>query len=232
MTGSRVVLWDFDGTLAQRPGRWSQCLVETVARVDASMQLHPDDVKPGLRDGFPWHRHHEGHPELTDPDAWWDALIPLLVNAYRTAGVDRRTATTAAMLVRTTYVDPAAWTVYPDTRPALRDLRELGWRHLVVSNHVPELPGLVTALGLDDLVEDVLTSATVGWEKPHAAMFRHALTRAGNAHTVIMVGDNPKADIAGAEAVGIPALLVRHPTAGRFGADLRAVAAHIGTGHI
>lgn len=192
------------------------------------MQLHPDDVKPGLRGGFPWHRHQEGHPELTDPDAWWNALIPLLATAYCGAGVDRQTATTAAGLVRTTYVDPAAWMVYPDTRPALRDLRENGWRHLIVSNHVPELPELVKALGLDDLVEDVLTSATIGWEKPHAAMFRHALARAGNADTVIMVGDNPHADVAGAQAVGIPAFLVRHPTASGFGADLRTAADHIG----
>lgn len=112
---SRVVLWDFDGTLAQRPGRWSQCLVETIAQVDPSTLLTADDVKPGLRDGFPWHRHDERRPQLNDPDEWWSALTPLLVNAYLRADVDRQIAAAAAELIRTTYVDPTAWTIYSRT---------------------------------------------------------------------------------------------------------------------
>jgi putative hydrolase of the HAD superfamily len=229
---SRVVLWDFDGTLAQRPGRWSQCLVEAMARADANMRLQPEDVRPGLANGFPWHRHAEGHPELADPDAWWSALMPLLVSAYTRAGVQREIAITAADLIRRTYVDPAAWIVYSDTKPALTHLREHGWRHLVVSNHVPELPDLVTSLGLADLVEDVLTSAATGWEKPHPAMFRQALDRAGNAERVIMVGDNPEADIAGARRAGIPALLVRQPNSCGIVVDLHTAADQIITGHI
>lgn len=225
VTASKVVLWDFDGTLAQRPGRWSQCLAETIAQVDRSATVHPDDLKPGLRNGFPWHRHEEGHPELNNPDDWWNALLPLLIGAYCRAGIDRQRAITAARMVRTTYVDPAAWTVYSDTLPALSSLHKAGWRHLVVSNHVPELPRLVRSLGLADLVDDVLTSATVGWEKPHPSMFRQALASAGHPDTVIMVGDNPEADVAGALRAGIPALLVRNATPGD--ADLHAVADRI-----
>lgn len=228
MGRSGVVLWDFDGTLAQRPGRWSRCLAETISTLDPSMELHADDLRPGLRDGFPWHRHEHGHLELNEPDAWWNALLPLLTGAYRRAGVDARTATRAAELVRSTYIDPVAWTVYADTRPALLRLRAQGWRHIVVSNHVPELPQLVTALGLADLFDDVLTSASIGWEKPHPAIFQHARTRAGNPDTVIMVGDNPDADIAGATRAGLAALLVR----GESGIDLREAAERIMTGQL
>lgn len=226
MAESRVVLWDFDGTLAQRPGRWSQCLVETIAQVDSSTLLTAEDVKPGLRDGFPWHRHHDPHSELNDPDEWWSALTPLLVNAYLRADVDRPIAVAAAELIRTTYVDPTAWTIYPDTRPALIRLRGHGWRHIVLSNHVPELPQLVRSLGLDDLFEDVITSAAIGWEKPHPEMFGHALEHAAHPDRVIMVGDNPEADIEGAQRMGIPALLVR----GTSTLDLHAAADQIITG--
>jgi putative hydrolase of the HAD superfamily len=227
MGSLQVVLWDFDGTLAQRPGRWSQCLAETATLVDNSLRLRADDLKPGLRGGFPWHDHRQAHPHLTDPDAWWEALLPLLIRAYGDAGVDERTAAAAAGLVRITYTDPKAWSVYSDTRPALALLREHGWRHIVLSNHVPELPQLVDALSLGDLIDDVITSAAIGWEKPHPDMFRYALARAGRPDTVVMIGDNPDADIAGAIRAGIPAVLVRNPVA--TGIDLLTAADRIRT---
>lgn len=40
-------------------------------------------------------------------------------------------------------------------------------------------------------------------------MFQLALAEAGDPHHVWMVGDNAVADVAGAQAVGIPAILVR-----------------------
>lgn len=79
---------------------------------------------------------------------------------------------------------------------------------------------------MDDLFEDIITSAATGWEKPHPEMFRYALDRVANPDTVIMVGDNPEADVAGAQRMGIPALLVR----GTSMRDLHAAADRIITG--
>ena len=50
-----VVLWDFDGTLAYRDGMWRGCLVEALDEVAPGHGVIAADVKPGLRDGFPWH---------------------------------------------------------------------------------------------------------------------------------------------------------------------------------
>ena len=74
---------------------------------------------------------------------------------------------------------------------------------------MPELPELIRRLGLADLLDGVLTSATTGYEKPNPEMFRIALRQAGDPDGAWMVGDNPIADIAGAESVGIRGLLVR-----------------------
>lgn len=41
--------------------------------------------------------------------------------------------------VRGTYLDATAWVVYDDVVPTLTRLSGLGWRHVVLSNHVPEL---------------------------------------------------------------------------------------------
>ena len=166
-------------------------------------------LRPGLRDGFPWHRHQEPHEAFTDADAWWLALHPLLERAYEGAGVARPAFEQAVAGVRDRYLDPAAWTVFEDVRPALERLGDAGWRHVVLSNHVPELPQLAAALGLGDLLEQVLTSARLGYEKPHPRAFALAVEAAGRPDRVVMVGDNPVADVQGAEAAGIPALLVR-----------------------
>lgn len=51
------------------------------------------------------------------------------------------------------FLDPVAWVVYDDTEQALAELSDHGWRHVIVSNHMPELPRLVTDLGLADHFE-------------------------------------------------------------------------------
>ena len=62
----------------------------------------------------------------------------------------RERATELAELARTRYVDPAVgWQLFDDTVPALDRLGEAGWRHAVLSNHVPELEQIVAGLGLD-----------------------------------------------------------------------------------
>jgi putative hydrolase of the HAD superfamily len=81
---------------------------------------------------------------------------------------------------------------------------------VILSNHVPELEAIISGLGIRDRFAAVITSALIGYEKPHPEAFRIALAKAGHPETVWMVGDNPRADVAGAEAAGIPAILVRH----------------------
>lgn len=66
------------------------------------------------------------------------------------------------------------------------------------------------ALGLAGWFDAVVTSARVGFEKPHPRLFEaaRAVTPRG---PIWMIGDNPVADFAGACGVGINAILVRTP---------------------
>ena len=65
-------------------------------------------------------------------------------------------------------------------------------------------------LGLADAIDGIVSSHDAGWRKPHRAMFDRALALASVAPTeAFMVGDNPVADIRGAQALGIRAIFRR-----------------------
>jgi len=209
----QVVFWDFDGTLALRPGMWRGCLSETLDEHQPGHDITPEDLRPFLRDGFPWHRPDIAHPELCEAEVWWQPIEALFTRAYQGVGLTEARARELARLARHRYIDPSiGWELYADTLPTLERLRAGGWQHVIVSNHVPELAGLVESLGLSDLIETVYSSAVTGYEKPHREAFEIPLRYCEFPRQVWMVGDNPVADVAGAEAVGIPAILVRSKT--------------------
>jgi putative hydrolase of the HAD superfamily len=206
----RAILWDFDGTLGYRDGMWSGCLVEVLDEHEPGHSWCADDFRPSLGEGFPWHAPDVSHLELATPDAWWAPIESILAAAYGSVGYDEQRSRALAVLARARYVDPAhGWRLYDDTLPVLTALREDGWRHVILSNHVPELDAIVDALGLREVIHTVVNSARTGYEKPHPQAYAAGRNAAGDPDELWMVGDNPVADVAGAEAAGVRAILVR-----------------------
>jgi FMN phosphatase YigB (HAD superfamily) len=68
--------------------------------------------------------------------------------------------------------------------------------------------------GLIDALDHVVSSHSAGWQKPHPAIFRRALSLAGvSADEAVMVGDRMVQDVWGAKRVGMRAIW-RRPIAG------------------
>lgn len=202
-----MVFWDFDGTLAFREGRWSGAVVEALLQVDPHRDVDRELLRQHLHTGFPWHQPEIVTAPLT-PAQWWARLRPTILTACEAVDVPRATAEAATDLLPEVYYRVSTWTIAPDAAAALTRTRSAGYRNVIVSNHAPELPRLVRDLGLDPLIDATITSAAVGAEKPNPAFFRLALDSTGaEVTTSWMVGDNPVADIAGAEAAGLRAIL-------------------------
>ncbi len=204
-----VILWDFDGTLAWREGVWSGALLDALDRHCPGHDLCRDDIHPRIVSGFPWNSPQVEHPHLNSPERWWASLCGHFTWLFRDLGYEEDLADTLAKTTRRIYTDPGSFRLYEDTLPALEALRESGWRHVILSNHVPELPEIVRGLGLLPLFDEIITSALIGYEKPHPEAFAIGRGAAAEAQQLWMVGDNPVADIKGAERAGIPAILVR-----------------------
>ena len=183
-----------------------------------------------MRAGFPWHSPQVHHPHLAPADAWWEALEPRFAEAFAAVGVGEGSAREMAKAVRRAYLVPERWRLYDDTLPALRGLSCRGWEHVLLTNHVPELEEILCHLGLDRHLRRIYNSAETGYEKPHPEAFRGVLEDLAGTAPVWMIGDSVEADVWGAEAAGIPAILVRRRRGGigPFCVDLTGVAAIVG----
>ena len=99
---------------------------------------------------------------------------------------------------------------FPDVRPALVAARTRGQRLVVASNWDVSLVGVLRGLGLEPLLDGIVTSAGAGARKPAPAIFEQALAVAGApASGTIHVGDSLEEDVAGARAAGIEPVLIR-----------------------
>ena len=205
----KLLIWDFDGTLAFREGLWSSALAEVArSHIPGCMAVREDFV-PHLQSGFPWHSPLLPHTHITTAEAWWQNLSPIIARALAVVTkVPEAEADLLVPRVRSAFLDPQSWCLFEDVVPCLRTLTRAGWKHVVLSNHVPELPALVEAVNLTPYIAQVFTSALVGFEKPHPQSYKAVLSAHPNARAV-MVGDNFSVDVQGAQANGLSAILVR-----------------------
>ncbi len=99
--------------------------------------------------------------------------------------------------------------VMPGVPQTLAALHEAGLKLVVVSNSDGSMESLLVRAGLRPLLDAVVDSTHVGFEKPHRGIFLHALeTVAARAELTLHVGDLYAVDVAGARSVGIHALLL------------------------
>lgn len=170
-----------------------------------------DDISPRLKEIYPWARHNEAHASYMGNLSWWQYMENGIAAILASLGIPEKTAGEVAAEVHGEYLRPEKWRLYEDTIPVLEKAKSLGYRNIILSNHVPDLEGVMSSLGISLLFDAIFTSGAVGYEKPHREIFLHAIRGAGLPRYAIMVGDNFTADISGATAVGMQAVLVRKP---------------------
>jgi putative hydrolase of the HAD superfamily len=112
---------------------------------------------------------------------------------------------------------------FPDTVPALRELRAAGLRLVAASNWDVSLHEQLERTGLDALLDGAVSSAEAGAAKPDPAILMRALAIAGaDAAHAWHVGDDIEADVGAARAAGVrPVLIDREGAAGAPAGVLR-----------
>ena len=226
---TNYLFWDFHGTLTYPDKLWSTNVHRTAQELLPDCRLTLDEVSRALdNDGFPWNHPERTYTDITEPDAWWAYVSRLFYTTYRRCGLSDAQAGFLAPQVRPRIVDSRNFHLYENAKDMLDALTHHGWRHMLLSNHIPELELLCRELGIAGCFDGFVVSALAGYDKPRREIYDLALERAGHPDSCFMIGDNPVADIQGAKDAGIRAILVNNPRpsgADHTCADLEAVKA-------
>jgi putative hydrolase of the HAD superfamily len=194
-----AVLLDALGTLVELEPPWPHLVAELAAR---GVVVNEADARAAMLAEMAYYRAH--HDEAGD----WPGLVDL---RRRCAAVVQEHLTTPLPLAEVLEALLAAvrFRPYPEVPGVLARLRADGARLAVVSNWDVSLHDVLERTGLRRLVDAVVISAELGVAKPDPAIFRTALERVGaGADGALHVGDSLEADIAGARAAGLQAVLV------------------------
>jgi putative hydrolase of the HAD superfamily len=97
----------------------------------------------------------------------------------------------------------------PGAAACLRALKEAGYVIAVCSNWGWDLDDDLGPTGLATEVDFLVTSAQVGYRKPHPTIYQFTMGLAGvNAEETVFVGDSLRADVLGPKRVGIRSILL------------------------
>lgn len=192
--GLKAVFVDAAGTLLHL--REPVGVTYTRAAAAAGLGRDPVEVGRRFREAL---RRRRGMEQVGDGRVYWAGVVAESLETDDPGVFEALYAT---------YARPEAWGVDPAALELFAALGEAGVSRGVVSNWDTRLRGLWAGLGLDRVFPILVCSAEVGWSKPDPRIFLHACARAGCAPgEAAHVGDDPVADVAGAEAAGLQAIL-------------------------
>jgi putative hydrolase of the HAD superfamily len=199
--GNTLVSIDFDRVAAELAALGYACEVDALRRAEAAAR---PEVSRRVAD----------RRSTESADTFRFYLCSLLRGLAPVAAAGspelERAACDLASRLRSPGASDRLWRwVLPGVHDALAALRELGLRLLVVSNSDGTIERGLAELRLLPYFDAVVDSSVVGFEKPDPRIFEHALARAGVAAArALHVGDLYHADVAGARAAGVHAVLL------------------------
>jgi len=206
---NKVIFYDFHNTLAYRHKYFTTSVILVLDRYERGHAISHEHLLPYLQTGFPWLEPDKEYHHLKDPQKWWENIYPVFINALKAVNFSTEKAEFYTKEARKIMTGPGYYTLFDDTLDSLKRAKEYGYRNIILSNHVPELPLMAEQLGLMKYVDICISSANVGYEKPNIKIYELALKIADYPLNPWMIGDNYIADYQGARTAGIKSILVR-----------------------
>jgi putative hydrolase of the HAD superfamily len=203
VSAPRAILLDALGTLVELVPPWPALVRELGAR---GAVVDEPAARSALVAEIAYYRAH--HDEAGDAAALADLrarCAEVLREALPPPARDLAPADVLAALMASLEFRP-----YPEVPETLARLRRAGARVVAVSNWDVSLHEVLARTGLAALVDGAITSAELGVAKPAPAIFARGLELAGGVapDRALHAGDSLEADVAGARAAGIEAVLV------------------------
>jgi len=185
-----AVLFDFAGVLTSSP--WVALTAAGGGDLELLIGSYAEDTD------HPWHQVERGEMAIAD----WAVAVTELGKAQ---GVEVDFTPLGSML--------ADMLVHDVVVERVRSLRVEGYRLGLITNNVREGSAMWRSkVPVDELFDVVVDSSEVGMRKPNPAIFHHTLELLGGvppAEAVFL--DDAPGNVAGAQRVGLHAILVEDP---------------------
>jgi len=133
---NNYIMWDFDHTLAYRDGMWTKTIYDLIVE-NNNYEIDIEKIRIITKNGFPWHNADISHQDLMQNLSWWDYLKTYFIKELMILGIDVQNATSISNGIQEKYLDLEHWALFSDTKSALKALLDKGYKHLILSNHVP-----------------------------------------------------------------------------------------------
>ncbi|MEG1931484.1 MAG: HAD-IA family hydrolase [Pygmaiobacter sp.] len=203
-----VLFWDFHGTLTLPDHTWTDTAYAALKAAHPESAITWDDLHAKFRHRcLPWWVcKGEDTKFLLGKGAWWRFVEEGFVEIYKEFGISENEAKRLVKALRPALCAPANHRLRHDAVEVLATLQKRGYRQYLLSNNFPELPEIITALGLAPYFSGLIVSGAIGLDKPHKNIYDYALALAGHPAQAIMIGDNPDDDVRGAKNAGLGAI--------------------------
>ncbi|MCR2045966.1 HAD family hydrolase [Acetatifactor muris] len=203
---NKAVFWDFDGTLVHSNESFLCSLSNSLLKYNYIVERHV--IRDFLTSVCTWNMPQRDYADMIRED-WWNELldkITLFCNKY---GIEKEDSVLICKGFKENVIH-YEYKLYDDAEKALSSCKLKGYNNYLLTNNFPEIVQVVERYGLDKYFCDYFVSTNIGYEKPRIEIFNYALRAANHPDVCYMVGDNPIADINGAQKAGIKTILVHN----------------------
>lgn len=205
---SKVIFWDFDGTVVYSTPLWSSSVFNALKEVEPETHIELEDIRKYMAFGFTWHTPDEDYSSLKG-EKWWEFMNKHIYESYINLGVDGETAQRATAKVRNIIKEKRNYILYDDFEYTVTELRKRGFTNVILSNNYPELKEVMDKLQITEYFDGIIVSALEGYDKPRKELFEIAKSRY-QADEYYMIGDSVNADIIGGNNAGMKTILVHN----------------------
>jgi putative hydrolase of the HAD superfamily len=195
-----AVIFDFGGVLTNDPFRMMAPIAEAINMTPhefAAIAIGMGDYSAG---DHPWHQLEREEIALDD----YNAAVIVLARSMGHPTFPPLPVERIGTLVQQ---------VRPQMLDFIADLRAVDIRTAICTNNVRALSRWRSDTNADELVDVVVDSSEVGMRKPEARMFHYVADQLGCAPSACLFLDDMQANVDGARAIGMHALLVSEPDA-------------------
>ncbi|MGL5416361.1 MAG: hypothetical protein ACRDAU_11925 [Clostridium sp.] len=134
----RIILWDFQGTLAHNEYMFSKVLYGVMSDEDKE-KFNLQNFKNKKLVGFPWQKCELRY----EPKYWWENAQKIFNKIYLELGLNKKEALKYTSKIKKEFLKAKDFILYPESIEVLKYFKYMGYKNIILSNHIPELDIIV-----------------------------------------------------------------------------------------